>query len=278
MPSAHFQKINFSDLSHLANLIKNKKYIFVIGPSGIGKTVLIENLSNNSMFKEYKLELSSEFLKQEKITLADGPKFVEIQKTEDIEQYLKKINNFDEEILEFFKNGAIILMWPNKLNKGKFEKEICQISDENFSRKVKNNIVDFCILTDLKKIRFGFLGYAEAFRKKIKYKLEQDKGDKMKERTLDINNTEDAKKKVSDIKVSGNPDVWQLIAKASSEKEGWMKSTKAMDTGNGCLVQTTTIERNPDGSKVIFETVTFVPNVEVKIDKNGNKYISVKGN
>ena len=135
-----------------------------------------------------------------------------------------------------------------------------------------------CVLTDPANVRFGIFGYAEAFRRNLKKKLNQNnKGDKMSERTLDIKSTEDAKRKVSDTKVVGNPDIWQLIAKASSESEGWMKSTKAMDVGNGCLVQTTTIERNSDGSKAIFETVTFVPNVEIRTDEKGNKYIIAKG-
>jgi predicted heme/steroid binding protein len=54
-----------------------------------------------------------------------------------------------------------------------------------------------------------------------------------------------AKKNVSDIKFWGNGDTFKLISKASSEKEGWMKSTKAMEIfGVGCVVQVTTQQRN----------------------------------
>jgi len=52
-----------------------------------------------------------------------------------------------------------------------------------------------------------------------------------------------------------------------------MKSTKALDTGNGCIIQVTTQQRNPDGSYAIAESVTFVPNVKVVEDEKGNKTI-----
>jgi hypothetical protein len=63
----------------------------------------------------------------------------------------------------------------------------------------------------------------------------------------------------TDIKVFGNPDKWKLLCKASSESEGWMKSTKVMDVPGGCLVQVTTQQRNPDGSYAIAEALTYVP-------------------
>lgn len=68
---------------------------------------------------------------------------------------------------------------------------------------------------------------------------------------------------VKDVRFFGNPDAWVLICKASSEEEGWMKSTKAMDVAVGCLVQTTTQQRNPDGSYSIAEAVTHVPYVQI---------------
>lgn len=72
-----------------------------------------------------------------------------------------------------------------------------------------------------------------------------------------------AKKNVKDIKVFGNGDLFTLISKASSENEGWMKSTKAMFVGTGCLVQVTTQQRNPDGSYAVAEALTYVPGVEI---------------
>ena len=57
---------------------------------------------------------------------------------------------------------------------------------------------------------------------------------------------------------------WKLLVKASSEAEGWMKSTKAMETPGGCLVQVTTQQRNGDGTYALAEALTFVPGVRVE--------------
>ena len=68
-----------------------------------------------------------------------------------------------------------------------------------------------------------------------------------------------AKKNVKDIQFWGDGDTFRLISKASSESEGWMKSTKAMPAGNSVVVQVTTQQRNPDGSYSIGEALTTVP-------------------
>lgn len=84
-------------------------------------------------------------------------------------------------------------------------------------------------------------------------------------KALDNTNIADAKAKTSDLKVWGNGDAWQLICKASSESEGWMKSTKAMRVSDlGCLVQVTTEKRNSNGSTSLAEAVTFVPRATVE--------------
>lgn len=94
-------------------------------------------------------------------------------------------------------------------------------------------------------------------------------------KTLDNTNSKDVMEKISDIKFFGNGDLFVLISKASSENEGWMKSTKAMDTGNSCVVQTTTQQKNENGSYSISDALTFVPDVKIKTDNNGNKYLSI---
>lgn len=76
----------------------------------------------------------------------------------------------------------------------------------------------------------------------------------------DINGT---KKNVRDVVVFGDGDMFKLMCKASSEEQGWMKSTKACDVGTGCIVQVTTQQRNPDGSYAIAEALTFVPGVRI---------------
>lgn len=94
------------------------------------------------------------------------------------------------------------------------------------------------------------------------------------EKTLDITEVKGAKANISDLKVFGNGDTFQLICKASSNEQGWMKSTKAMPTGNGVVVQVTTQQKNPDGSYSVAEALTFVPDAKI-ITVDGVKIITV---
>lgn len=94
------------------------------------------------------------------------------------------------------------------------------------------------------------------------------------EKTLDITEIKGAKANISDLKVFGNGDTFQLICKASSQEQGWMKSTKAMPTGNGVVIQVTTQQKNPDGSYAVAEALTFVPGVKI-IEVDGIKMIDV---
>ena len=80
-------------------------------------------------------------------------------------------------------------------------------------------------------------------------------------KTLINTNIKDAKKNVSDIQVFSNGDLFQLVLKASSRSEGWMKSTKAMNLPTGCVIQVSTQQENPDGSYVLAEAITFVENI-----------------
>ena len=82
-------------------------------------------------------------------------------------------------------------------------------------------------------------------------------------KNLHNTNIEDVKKTTTDLKVTGDGNLFTLLSKASSESQGWMKSTKAMFTGNGCVVQVTTEITNQDGTKSIAEALTFVPGVMV---------------
>jgi hypothetical protein len=92
----------------------------------------------------------------------------------------------------------------------------------------------------------------------------------MSAKTLDNTDVSGARQKVSDLTVFGNGDMFQLLCKASSENEGWMKSTKAMEVGGGCVVQVTTQQRNPDGSYAIAEALTYVPGVKIVERCDGN--------
>ena len=89
-------------------------------------------------------------------------------------------------------------------------------------------------------------------------------------KTLDNTTANQAAEQVSDIQFWGNGDTFKLISKASSKKEGWMKSTKAMEiTGVGCVVQVTTQQGDN-----IAEAVTFVPSTRIKEHFSGDKVTS----
>ena len=86
-------------------------------------------------------------------------------------------------------------------------------------------------------------------------------------KTLNNTTANRAKDQVSDIEFWGNGDIWKLISKASSKKEGWMKSTKAMGILNGgVLVQVTTQQGDN-----IAEALTYIPNSYIQdfVDDNG---------
>ena len=71
-------------------------------------------------------------------------------------------------------------------------------------------------------------------------------------------NTDEARSTTQDIKVMGNPDVWHLLCKASSQKQGWMKSTKVMELPNGCLIQISTQQDNR-----VAEALAFIPDIKL---------------
>ena len=96
----------------------------------------------------------------------------------------------------------------------------------------------------------------------------------MTTKTLYNSDASGTRQNVKDVKIVGNGDMFRLLCKASSEEEGWMKSTKAMQTPGGCLVQVTTQQRNADGTYAVAEALSFVPGVVVAEDSNdGRKLI-----
>lgn len=95
----------------------------------------------------------------------------------------------------------------------------------------------------------------------------------MEQKPLDNVNTEQTKISGSDITVIGKPDMWVLLCKASSASQEWMKSTKAMQVGDGCLVQVTTEFRDPLDLKYVSacaEAIQYVPGVQIGKDAQGN--------
>src|SRR5688572_26675713 len=98
----------------------------------------------------------------------------------------------------------------------------------------------------------------------------------METKTLTNTTASQAKENVKDIKFWGNGDTFKLISKASSENEGWMKSTKAMEIpANGCVVQVTTQQKNIDGTYSIAEAITYVPGVKILEEFNTEQVATV---
>lgn len=98
-------------------------------------------------------------------------------------------------------------------------------------------------------------------------------------KTLTNTTANQTKDQVKDIQFWGNGDTFQLICKASSEAEGWMKSTKAMEvSGIGCVIQVTTQQKGIDGTYTIAEALTFVPGATIEsiVDQFTGKIVSRK--
>lgn len=82
-------------------------------------------------------------------------------------------------------------------------------------------------------------------------------------KTLNVKNGKELVKKVYDVEVFGDPDTWMLHCKASSKKEGWMKSTKVMNLPNGVVIQVSTQQGNQ-----VSEAIQFVPGITYIKDEN----------
>jgi len=78
---------------------------------------------------------------------------------------------------------------------------------------------------------------------------------------------------VKDVVMFGE-DLFKLLSKASSEAEGWMKSTKAMQTPMGCVVQVTTQQISSDGSHSVAEALTFVPGATIYETKDNEGVVT----
>jgi len=93
---------------------------------------------------------------------------------------------------------------------------------------------------------------------------------------MNISEVRQAKDNISDLKVYGDGDTFQLLCKASSQEQGWMKSTKVCNVYNGCIVQVTTQQRNPDGSYSCAEALTFVPSCHIDNTVEPRKIVPIQ--
>lgn len=92
----------------------------------------------------------------------------------------------------------------------------------------------------------------------------KDEGEpEQEDKSLTCTDQNACKDNVSDVEFFGG-DLFKLLSKASSQKQGWMKSTKAMSVTGGCVVQVTTQQRNIDGTYSLAEAVCFVPGVSIR--------------
>ena len=88
-------------------------------------------------------------------------------------------------------------------------------------------------------------------------------------KTLHNSDISGAHHNVSDLQTFGNGDMFQLLCKANSKAEGWMKSTKAMEIpGVGCVVQVTTQQGDN-----VAEAVTFVPGVKIAGNAQNGRHL-----
>ena len=94
-------------------------------------------------------------------------------------------------------------------------------------------------------------------------------------KTLNISEINGAKDNISDIEVYGDGDTFRLLCKASSKKEGWMKSTKVCNVPNGCIVQVTTQQMNPDGSYAVAEALTYLPDCHIDTSVNPRRIVKI---
>lgn len=86
-------------------------------------------------------------------------------------------------------------------------------------------------------------------------------------KTLENSDVRGTKVNVPDVKVVGNGDMFQLLCKAYSKNEGWMKSTKACEIPDvGCIVQVTTQQGDN-----VSEALVFIPDVHIVEDVNGGR-------
>ena len=69
---------------------------------------------------------------------------------------------------------------------------------------------------------------------------------------------------VTDLVSFGDIHAWKLICKASSQSQGWMKTTKAMDMQGNVLIQTETQQRNADGTYSLSQSLAVVPGVRIE--------------
>ncbi len=97
----------------------------------------------------------------------------------------------------------------------------------------------------------------------------------MAEKDLGITEVRGAHANIPDLQVYGDGDTFALLCKASSQEQGWMKSTKVCNLPSGCIVQVTTQQKNPDGSYAVAEALAYVPGMNMDKESNPRRLAAI---
>jgi hypothetical protein len=98
----------------------------------------------------------------------------------------------------------------------------------------------------------------------------------MEQKDMGITEVRGAKDNISDLQVYGDGDTFALLCKASSQAQGWMKSTKVCNVPGGCIVQVTTQQENGNNSYSVAEALTYVPGVHIDKEANPRRLVAIK--
>ena len=129
-------------LQELIDALKDKKYIFVNGNTGTGKTTLIDMLKKEKEFADYGVKSGFDYSGKtgEKFSI-DESNFIEIQMLKDINWVLEKAEDRDEAIKNIKKSGILLDLNPKKQQEN---------NSENFSPldKQRTILVENCFNND----------------------------------------------------------------------------------------------------------------------------------
>jgi hypothetical protein len=137
--------------------------------------------------------------------------------------------------------------------------------------KTKDYIMEKPVVVGAKKV-----SAAELALRATKVIKDQDK-ELSTEKTLSNSANSTVKDNVPDVVLMGvKSNNWRLMCKAFSKNEGWMKSTKGLNLStNQVLVQTTTQQKNSDGSYSIADTLICVNGNLIESDEEGIFIITI---
>lgn len=109
----------------------------------------------------------------------------------------------------------------------------------------------------------GTMDHYESWSPKAQFERGNSTVEEVEHKAKSLGNTDvnGAAKNVEDLVIFGNGDLFKLVSKASSEAEGWMKSTKACNMPTGVLVQVTTQQGDH-----VAEALQFIPGVRFDAD------------